>query len=110
MKPSPTRVVVKPTATPTRSSTPRPKRTTTSPVPKKVDLCGAPQNPYGYNFCGGSLIYSPKSGVCGYFDCIDYFYNGKGYMIQCRDGMFSMSGGRRGSCSHHGGNRRPVYK
>lgn len=107
-KPSPTMAVVKPK--PRTSPTPRPKRTTASPAPKRVNLCGAPQNPYGYNFCGGSLIYSPASGVCGYFDCIDYFDNGVGYMIQCNDRMVSMSGGRRGSCSHHGGNRRPVYK
>jgi hypothetical protein len=31
-------------------------------------------------------------------------------MEQCTDGMVSMSGGRSGSCSHHGGNRRPVYR
>jgi hypothetical protein len=75
-----------------------------------VDLCGAPQNPYGYNFCGGSLIYDPKPDICSYFACIGNFWNGVGYMIQCNDGMVSMSGGRQGSCSHHDGNLRPVYR
>ncbi|MEV6810572.1 hypothetical protein [Micromonospora sp. NPDC051296] len=106
----PTKAAVKPP--PTQSPTPKakPKPTTASPAPKQADLCGAPQNPYGYNFCGGSYIYSPASGVCLYFKCIGNFSNGKGYMIQCNDGMVSMSGGRSGSCSHHGGNRRAVYK
>ncbi|TCB90997.1 hypothetical protein E0H26_26280 [Micromonospora zingiberis] len=97
-------------ATPPATRSPKPKPTTASPTPKKVDLCGAPQNPYGYNFCGGSYIYSPASGVCSYFRCIDNFFNGKGYLIQCNDGMVSMSGGRRGACSYHDGVRRPVYK
>jgi hypothetical protein len=44
----------------------------------------------------------PKPDVCSYFDCIDNFWNGKGYMMQCQDGMVSMSGGRPGSCSYHG--------
>jgi hypothetical protein len=30
-------------------------------------------------------------------------------MIECADGKVSMSGGRQGSCSQHGGNRRTVY-
>ncbi|MQA28020.1 MAG: hypothetical protein GEU94_21785 [Micromonosporaceae bacterium] len=89
-----------------KTTTAKPKRTTAKPV----NLCGAPQNPYGYGFCGGSYIYKPKAGVCSYCRCIDYFWNGKGYMIQCKDGMVSMSGGRRGSCSHHDGNRRPVFQ
>jgi hypothetical protein len=30
-------------------------------------------------------------------------------MIECDDGMVSMSGGRQGSCSHHRGNNRTVH-
>ncbi len=81
-----------------------------APTPEAVPLCDAPENPYGYNFCGGNLITDPKPDTCRYFDCIPYFSEGKGYMIQCSDDTFSMSGGRQGSCSHHGGNRRPVYQ
>jgi len=67
-------------------------------------LCGAPANPYGYNFCGrGGLIYNPSSDVCVYFDCIPNFDNGTGYMVECHDAMYSMSGGRQGACSYHDG-------
>jgi hypothetical protein len=77
--------------------------------PQGPNLCGAPANPYGYNFCGGSYIYSPAADICSYLSCIDNFWNGQGYVIQCKDGMFSKSGGRSGSCSYHSGNRRPLY-
>jgi hypothetical protein len=87
-----------------------PRRTGAAPKPKPVSLCGAPANPYDYNYCGrGSKIYAPKPDICDYFKCIDNFGNGTGYMIECSDGMVSMSGGRRGSCSHHGGNKQSVY-
>jgi hypothetical protein len=95
---------VEPRAKPKPVPKPRPK-----PRPKPLNLCGAPANPLGYTFCGGSLIRSPDSDACSYFDCIDAFWEGTGYMIQCSDGTVSMSGGRQGSCSHHGGNRRPVH-
>lgn len=69
-----------------------------------ADLCGAPSNPYGYNYCGsGSTIVSPRADICSFFNCIANFDNGTGYMEECRDGMVSMSGGRRGACSSHGG-------
>jgi hypothetical protein len=29
--------------------------------------------------------------------------------VECSDGMYSQSGGESGSCSHHGGNLRPLY-
>jgi hypothetical protein len=29
-------------------------------------------------------------------------------MVECHDTMASMSGGRRGACSYHGGELRPV--
>lgn len=116
--PVPVRSTSRPTVAPTLgknatkspTSSPTPRRTTASPTPKKVSLCGASANPYGYNFCGGSRIDDPKPDVCSYFDCIDNFWNGKGYMMQCQDGTVSMSGGRPGSCSYHGGNRRAVLQ
>jgi hypothetical protein len=73
-------------------------------------LCGAPPNPFGYNFCSGQNIYTPASDVCSYFGCIANFWNGVGFMEQCNDGMYSMSGGRRGACSHHGGEHQAVLK
>ena len=96
-------VLASSTAWPGRSGT----ATTSTPV---ASTCGAPANPYGYNFCGrGSLIYHPAAGICSYFSCIGNFWNGVGYLIQCRDATFSMSGGRQGACSYHSGVLRPVY-
>jgi len=97
------RVAPAPTPTPTPVAKPKPK-----PVVRST--CGAPSNPWGYNFCGrGSYIYTPAGAVCDYFACIGNFGNGVGYMVECNDGMYSMSGGRSGACSHHSGEERPVY-
>jgi len=40
---------------------------------------------------------------CETHDCIENFEEGNGYVVQCRDGTWSQSGGIRGACSHHGG-------
>jgi hypothetical protein len=64
----------------------------------------------GYNFCHrGTLIYNPDPSTCSYFQCIGNFDNGTGYMEECRDGEYSMSGGHSGACSYHGGEQQPVY-
>lgn len=109
------------TSAPATSAPPKPVVPTThapAPAPAPVhttaatkpSLCGAPPNPFGYNFCGrGGYINSPAGTVCSYFDCIANFYKGVGYMVECNDGTYSMSGGRRGACSDHGGVSRPVY-
>jgi len=34
---------------------------------------------------------------------------GDGYIVQCSDGMYSLSGGERGACSYHSGVQRPLY-
>ncbi len=94
--------------TPKPSSKPKPKPTT-----KPFALCGAPANPWHFTDCsGGSAIHQSDlpSGVCGVFDCIPNFPNGKGYMDECKDGTYSMSGGIRGACSHHGGEMRQVHR
>lgn len=104
-----------PTATPapTPAPTPRPtaaptKAPTAAPV---ANTCGAPPNPWGYTFCSGSTISSPPSNFCDVFTpCINSFWNGRGYVEQCQDGSYSKSGGISGSCSYHGGNRRPLYQ
>lgn len=76
----------------------------------KSSTCGAPNNPYGYNFCGrGGYVTSPSADICSYFDCIANFFNGHGYMVECNDGTYSMSGGISGACSYHGGEDRAVY-
>ncbi len=91
----------------THAPAPAPVHTTAATKPS---LCGAPPNPFGYNFCGrGGYVSSPAGTVCSYFDCIANFYNGNGYMVECTDGTYSMSGGIQGACSHHHGVARPVY-
>ena len=73
--------------------------------------CGAPSNPYGFNYCGqGATIDSPPGDICTYFQCIANFSAGKGYMEECADGSVSMSGGRRGACSSHGGELTAVTR
>ncbi|WP_446212879.1 hypothetical protein [Micromonospora sp. IBSANI012] len=99
-----------PSGRPSASSTGgRPNPSTGSPSPTSVDLCGAPENPYGYNYCGGSYIYEPAADVCDWFDCVATFWNGKGYVVQCEDGLVSMTGVPGGPCADHGGTRRPAY-
>lgn len=107
------------TASPLRSKTTHPAVPHThhpTPTPTvrhthAASTCGAPANPYRLNLCGrGHLVTSPPSEVCMYFDCIPAFDDGTGYMVQCDDGTYSMSGGRPGTCSHHGGEGRPVRR
>lgn len=96
---------------PPKTTKKTPQKTTTHAVVHTESTCGAPDNPLGYNYCGrGSLIRDPSPDTCLYFDCIGNWDNGKGYMEECSDGHVSMSGGRRGSCSDHGGDARPVYQ
>lgn len=113
-EPSATPLVTPPAATlATPSATPTPIPTlapTSVPTAAQADLCGAPQNPWGYNFCGGGLIYAPDPSFCDYFNCIPSFWRStNGYVVQCNDGLFSHSGGRRGACSSHGGEGRSLY-
>ena len=71
--------------------------------------CGAPTNPLGYNLCGrGSLVYQPGSSTCTYFTCASNFKSGTGYMVECVDGTYSMSGGHPDACAHDGGVSKPV--
>ena len=94
------------TPAPTQSPSVPPR---TTPQPTEA-LCGAPANPWAYNFCGrGTTIASPPSNFCNYFNCITSFPGGRGYVVQCSDGTFSKSGGISGSCSGHGGNGRTLY-
>ena len=111
----PTLPVVAATPTPTQAPvtqpTPAPTAPPPSPPPTQApsNLCGAPSNPWGYNFCGGGTISNPPSSFCNYFACIASFWRStNGYVEQCSDGMYSHSGGVSGSCSSHGGNRRPL--
>jgi hypothetical protein len=79
-----------------------------APAQQAQNLCGAPANPWGYNFCGGSFITNPAATICNYFNCIASFWNGRGYVMECSDTTFGKSGGISGSCSSHGGNYRAL--
>ncbi|MEV4754677.1 hypothetical protein AB0J86_06135 [Micromonospora sp. NPDC049559] len=116
--PSSTRTVAPTTGAP-RTPTGRPvpppaapTRTTAAPTtPSRPDLCGAPENPYGYHYCAtGSRITDPARDTCRYFPCVDNFNRGNGYLVQCKDGKVSRSGGSPYSCYYHGGERRTVRK
>lgn len=119
VSPSPSAVSLSPShSAPTKSASPskaapsttRATHAATTQAAAQKSTCGAPKNPYGYNFCGnGGHITSPASGVCDYFNCIDNFWNGNGYMVECKDGDYSMSGGIRGACSDHHGVEQAVY-
>lgn len=100
-KPKPTQppVAVQPTKPPAKKPTPTP-----NPCPNAVN-----HNPWCYDFNPGNVITNPPAGFCSYFLCISSFYDGKGYVIECTDGMYSKSGGRQGSCSKHGGDSRILY-
>jgi hypothetical protein len=89
---------------------PVPVQPSQPPSPSSVPLCGAPVNPFGYSFCGSTVITNPDPLVCSYFDCDGSFWRDGGWMTQCRDGAFSMSGGRVDACSGHGGPARLVYR
>ncbi len=114
-------ILVSPTVTtiptPTPSPTPTPKPAIapthtsqpTQPPPTPTPCPGVNCNPWGYNFSPGNFIYSPPSAFCNYFPCINNFFNGHGYVVECQDGEYSKSGGVQGACSYHGGVMRPLY-
>jgi len=112
---SPT-VASTPTPTPTPAPTPRPATPppvaptkAPPPPPPAVPTCGAPANPWGYTFCRGNFISSPAADFCSVFNCIASFWSStNGYVEECADTTYSHSGGRSGSCSHHGGNLRAL--
>jgi putative cell wall-binding protein len=89
------------------------------PPPPVTGLCGAPSNPYGFNYCAAGAEVTAAQvplDICSYFTCIgtppsnDSFWRGLGYLETCNDGDISLSGGRSGACSSHGGEDHPVWK
>lgn len=102
--PVPTPGPVEPSRTP--APTPSPPA---SPTPTSPDRCGAPENPFGYTYCDGSLILEPAADVCRYFDCVDGFWAGQGPLVRCGDGTVGLVGGRYGSCPDRTGRKQPVY-
>lgn len=82
---------------------------TTATTTAAASLCGAPSNPWGYNQCGrGSLIYATPASFCSYFPCTRKFPHGNGYLIECNDGLYAMTGGKA-DCAANGGVEAMVY-
>jgi hypothetical protein len=50
-----------------------------------------------------------EADFCTTHACIESFYEGTGYIVQCADGMWSHSGGNSGACSYHGGETSNTY-
>ncbi|MEU0155452.1 hypothetical protein [Micromonospora fulviviridis] len=98
--PRPQRTRTAPTTAPSRGTAPR---------PASERRCGAPANPYGYDFCGGQRIRKPAAGICDWFGCVPGFWSGRGWLVQCRDGTVSLTGGQRESCAGHQGFRRTFW-
>jgi hypothetical protein len=75
-----------------------------------VTFPGVNDNPWGYNFVTGSIIYNPNSAFCSYFLCVSTFWqNTSGYVVECNDGEYSHLGGVLGACSGHGGVSQILY-
>jgi hypothetical protein len=107
--PSPADVAARTAAAKLQALSPHP-----SPTPPHVPApptCGAPPNPFGYDFCPpASLIYKPDPNFCVYFNCVQTFWvNANGYVEECADNTYSHRGGHSDVCLHHGGVRRALY-
>ncbi|MEU7753487.1 hypothetical protein [Micromonospora sp. NPDC049171] len=109
-------VLIRPAPPALTRGTPTPKTATPAKPPRAAPSttgdprCGAPQNPLGYGFCGGTRIRKPATEVCDWFDCVPQFWAGRGYLVQCRDGSVSLAGGRSDACAEHRGVRRTITK
>ncbi|MET8356371.1 hypothetical protein [Micromonospora sp. NPDC005171] len=112
--PAPTASVAPARIGPALALKPPPPKPTRSPRPSpsatQGSRCGAPENPLGYDFCGGTRIRKPAAEVCDWFACVPQFWSGRGYLVQCRDGSVSLAGGRSNACAEHRGVRRTITK
>ena len=92
------------------SAAPTPARSrTAAPQPAGERRCGAPANPFGYDFCGGYRIRKPAGGSATGSTAPPGFWSGRGYLVQCRDGTVSLTGGQPEACAGHQGVRRTVW-
>lgn len=79
-------------------------------VAAKTKCQAVNKNPWCYNFVHGLLIYHPHTTFCHYFACVSDFWKAtRGYVVECWNGKYSHSGGRRGVCAHDKNVRRTLY-
>lgn len=96
-----------PGASPTDTPTSPPPTATSPPTPCPNPYC----NPWGYNFIPGTLIYNPPNPqFCAVFPCINMFWRQVGYVVECKNGLFTHGGGFSGACSKNGGYYRTLYQ
>ncbi|SRR6266487_2105324 len=106
----PSTLTPKPAIAPTSAPQPTPTDTPTpTPTDTPTPCPGVNCNPWGYNFSPGNYIYSPPSAFCHYFSCINNFFKGHGYVVECKDGEYSKSGGGQGACANLGDVMHPLY-
>ncbi len=99
-----------PTSAPAVMSTPSVVPTATQVPVTPTPLPNSVANPWGYDFATpGVLITAPPLNFCIYFKCVTNFRMGQGYVMQCQDGMFTLTGGTAGSCMANKGDLRPLY-
>jgi hypothetical protein len=72
-------------------------------------LCGAPPNPWCYDLFPGELIDNPPGNFCDYFECVENFWVGTGYVIRCGNDTYSKAGGTSDACSGNGGVLQPLF-
>jgi hypothetical protein len=97
-----------PQPTPRHTATTKPEPTARPGTNSRKGVFG---NPWGFDFRPGGTISDPPARFCDYFDCVDGFWKGdSGYVVQCRDGSFSLAGGREGVCADHRGYRRTLRR
>lgn len=67
-------------------------------------------NPWGFDFRPGKRVTDPPREFCSYFDCIASFLGQhEGLRRPVHGWHFSHSGGRRGVCFRHDGDRRTLF-
>lgn len=68
-------------------------------------------NPWNYRFTGTILLRHPNIAFCTRFLCVTTFWKDqRGYVVQCRNGKYSHSGGIPGACSQDLGVMNTVYQ
>lgn len=106
---SPTQKTQPPALSGVMTRIPTPTVAPVQPTPAGSAVQGINNNPWGYNFTPGRLIYSPPAQFCSYFNCVENFWNGHGYVVECNDDKFSYSGGTQYACTLYDGVKRTLY-
>ena len=84
---------------------------TTSATGRSTSTCSAPANPWRFNFCGKGLpVDNPPNNFCSYFRCVTDFFKGTGYVVECADGKYSLTGGTAHTCAADSGVQQTLYE